>query len=146
MSSPAASPLGLKLHHIGIVVKQIDEARALYEFLGYEARTPILHDPVQTAYVQFLRLAEADHYIELVAPDGPESLLAAAASKKIPLNHLCYLTADIDETCRTLEAEQWRLVSEPTLSVAFVGRKIAWLVSPTRLIIELVERGPAGSL
>jgi len=144
---PLASPnLGLKLHHIGIVVAQIDESRALYDFLGYQPHTPVIHDPVQTAYVQFLRLAGADHYIELVAPDGPDSLLSAAASKRLPLNHLCYATPAIQHACNSLESDRWRLLSEPTPSVAFDGRKIAWLMSPTRLIIELVEQGAAGSL
>jgi len=146
MHHPDSPKLGLKLHHVGIVVTQIDESRALYEFLGYQPRTPIIHDPIQTAYVQFLRLADADHYIELVAPDGPNSLLSSAAAKRLPLNHLCYATPDILQTCNSLEADRWRLVSEPILSVAFAPRKIAWLINPTRLLIELVEQGPAGSL
>jgi methylmalonyl-CoA/ethylmalonyl-CoA epimerase len=146
MQPLASLNLGLKLHHIGIVVKQIDESRALYDFLGYQPHTPIIHDPIQTAYVQFLRLADADHYLELVAPDGPNSLLSAAASKKLPLNHLCYATPDIIRTCDSLESDNWRWLSEPTPSVAFDGRRIAWLMSPTRLIIELVEQGPPGSL
>jgi methylmalonyl-CoA/ethylmalonyl-CoA epimerase len=135
------------LHHIGIVVKQIDESRGLYDLLGYEQCTPVIHDPVQTAYVQFFRLADADHSIELVAPDGPDSLLAAAAGKKLPLNHLCYATAEIHETCRVLESRDWRLISEPTPAVAFDRRKVAWLINPpTRLLIELVEQGVPGSL
>jgi methylmalonyl-CoA/ethylmalonyl-CoA epimerase len=146
MDLPAPPNLGLTLHHIGIVVTQIDESRSLYDFLGYEPATPIIHDPIQTAYVRFLRLPGADHYIELVAPDSPDSLLAAAAAKKQPLNHLCYATPDIVKTCELLQSDHWRLISEPTLSVAFSPRKIAWLISPTRLIIELVEQGPPGSL
>ena len=146
MHPPASPNLGLKLHHIGIVVKQLEEARALYDFLGYQQRTPVIHDPVQTAYVQFFRLGEADHYIELVAPDGPTSLLAAAATKKLPFNHLCYISPDILQTCADLEANGWRLISEATPAVAFDRRKVAWLIHPTRLLIELVEQGPIGSL
>jgi len=146
MNQSASLNLGLKLHHIGVVVTQIDECRALYDFLGYQPHTPVIHDPIQTAYVQFLRLADADHYVELVAPDGPNSLLSAAAAKRLPLNHLCYATPDIIQTCNSLESDNWRLVSEPTPSVAFATRKIAWLISRTRLLIELVEQGPAGSL
>ena len=147
MHPSASLNLGLKLHHIGIVVKQLDESRTLYDFLGYQQRTPVIHDPIQTAYVQFFKLAEADHYIELVAPDGPDSLLAAAAAKKLPLNHLCFATPDIRYTCNTLEANAWRLISEATPAVAFDGRKVAWLINPpTRLLVELVEQGPVDSL
>jgi methylmalonyl-CoA/ethylmalonyl-CoA epimerase len=138
--------LRLDLHHIGIVVADIAEKREFYTLLGYSERTCVIHDPVQTAYVQFLRLRGADHYLELVAPNGPESKLAKAASRKHPLNHLCYSVDDIAATCSFLEAHGWSLVSEITPAVAFEGRRIAWVSSPDLLIVELVERGTEGSL
>jgi methylmalonyl-CoA/ethylmalonyl-CoA epimerase len=134
------------LHHIGIVVPDIDSARPLYASLGYTERTAVIHDPAQTAFVQFLKLPEADHYLELVAPDGPESFLDAAASKKHPLHHLCYTTADIHASCASLEAGGWRLISEPTPAVAFDGRPVAWLLAPTKLVVEFVQKGDPNSL
>lgn len=128
------------------MVENIPEKREAYTLLGYSARTGMIHDPAQTAYVQFFRLPGADHYLELVAPDGPESKLAKATTRRHPLNHLCYVVDDIVATCGLLEAHGWWLVSEPTPAIAFEGRRIAWLSSPDLLIVELVERGPAGSL
>ena len=136
----------LDLHHVGIVVEEIVQKRESYTLLGYSERTGIIHDPAQTAYVQFFQLPDADHYLELVAPDGPESKLAKATRRKHPLNHLCYVVDDIVATCSFLEVQGWSLVSEPTPGVAFDGRRIAWMSSPDLLIIELVERGPKGSL
>jgi methylmalonyl-CoA/ethylmalonyl-CoA epimerase len=40
-----------------------------------------MHDAAQTAYVQFLRLPGETSFIEFVAPDGPQSKLAAAIKK-----------------------------------------------------------------
>ena len=40
---------------------------------GYEVRTPVIHDPLQTAFVQFLALPGDRVYLEFVSPDGPES-------------------------------------------------------------------------
>ena len=136
----------LKLHHVGIAVEKIEKARDRYELLGYVERTRIIHDPTQTAYVQFFNLPGADHYIELVAPDGPQSKLSNAITRKQPLNHLCFVTPDIAGTCSALDGQGWRLISEPTPAVAFDQRRIAWLASPDMLIVELVEQGPDGSL
>jgi methylmalonyl-CoA/ethylmalonyl-CoA epimerase len=136
----------LDLHHIGVAVEDIAEKREAYRVLGYIERTDIIHDPVQTAYVQFFQVPGADHYLELVAPDGPRSKLEKATKRKQPLHHLCYAVSDIFAACHLLQESGWWLVSEPTPAVAFDQRNIAWLASPDLLIIELVERGPAGSL
>jgi len=138
--------LQLDLHHVGVVVEKIEEKREAYGVLGYSERTGIIHDPLQTAYVQFFNLPGANHYLELVAPDGPESKLAKAIKRKQPLHHLCYVVNDILAACALLQAHGWWLVSEPTPAIAFDQRRIAWLASPDLLIIELVERGPEGSL
>lgn len=137
---------GLRLHHVGIVVSDIAEKRSVYTLLGYTERTGIIHDPAQTAYVQFLQLGDSDVYIELVAPDGPESKLAKATARKHPLNHLCFAVDDIESACATLVGLEWMMISAPTPAVAFEGRKIAWVSSPDLLITELVESGSAGSL
>ncbi|MBV9442579.1 MAG: VOC family protein [Acidobacteriaceae bacterium] len=138
--------LKLKLHHIGLCVDNIERHRPIYTAVGYAERTDVIHDPAQTAYVQFFLLSGADHYLELVAPDGPESKLARAVKKNQLLNHLCYAVSDVAETCRSLEKAGWRLISEPEPAVAFEGRSIAWIASPDMLIVELVEAGPPGSL
>ena len=139
--------LDLKLHHIGVVVREIEEHRAFYvQSLGYRPVTGVIHDPLQTAYVQFLAIPGADHYLELVAPDGSNSKLAKASLAGSPLNHLCYSTPGIEEALRELAAAGALLVQNPVPAVAFEGRRIAWLFSPDQLLTELVERGPPGSL
>jgi methylmalonyl-CoA/ethylmalonyl-CoA epimerase len=55
----------------------------------------VLHDRLQTAFVQFLKLAGDRTYLELVAPDGHESKLMNAA-KRGGLNHLCYAAGPLD--------------------------------------------------
>ena len=82
--------LGLSLHHIGYVVRTINTIAANYvSRFGYELVTPIIHDPLQTALVQFLKLPGDRTYLEYVAPDGPDSKLVNAA-KRAGLNHLCF--------------------------------------------------------
>jgi methylmalonyl-CoA/ethylmalonyl-CoA epimerase len=135
-SSPA-----LSLHHIGYAVNSIDHIAANYvSRYGYELATPIIHDPLQTALVQFLRLRGDSAYLEIVAPDGPESKLANAVKRGGGLNHLCYIAGPLEGAIAHLEENGLRLISEPKPGLAFAGRRICWLLGEDRLPIELVER------
>ena len=130
------------LHHIGVVVRDIAEAAPGYERkFGYAPRTPIIHDPVQTAFVQFFTRPGDRVYLELVAPDGEHSKLANALGKGGGLNHLCYATDDIDGDCRALRSQQMLQLAVPVAAAAFPGRRIAWMMGADRMPIELVEQG-----
>ena len=106
---------------------------------GYVLATLVIHDPLQTAFVQFLKLAGDRTYLEFVAPDGPESKLVSA-SKRGGLNHLCYTVGPLEEAVAQLEQAEARVISEPKPGVAFGGRRICWLCGEDPLRIELVER------
>lgn len=132
----------MRLHHVGIAVRELEPALA--EFTagqGYAVVSRAIHDPVQTAFVQFLRQPGADSCLELVAPDGPNSKLVGALKRGGGLNHLCYATDDIDEACRALRGEGMFVIHEPVPAVAFPGRRIAWLLGGQRVLVELVEEG-----
>lgn len=136
--------LKLVLHHVGYAVKEIEPMAALYVArFGYQVASPVIHDPLQTARVQFLRLPGAGPggtYLEFVAPDGPESKLASVVAKGGGLNHLCYTSGPLEVAIAQLEATRMVLISEPKPAVAFGGRRICWLMGQDRSPVELVER------
>lgn len=139
--------MALTLHHVGILVPDIAQAAAQYVAkFGYRICSEIIHDPVQTAYVQFLSLTDSTPYVELVTPDGPKSKLSNALKKGGGLNHLCYLTSTIDDDCRCLRESGMLLLQSPVDAKAFPGRHIAWLMGRDGIPIELVEPGPQGQL
>ena len=141
-----ASP-DLRLHHIGLVVRAIEEFRAFYvDVLQYRERTPVIHDPEQTAFVQFFSIPGSDHYIELVAPDSETSKLRETSRKGKPLNHLCYSCENTAQTVSILQESGCFVIQDPVPAIAFDERLIAWLMNPDGLLIELVERGPEGTL
>lgn len=141
-SDAAAAAPPIRLHHVGIVVADINRAREDYvRRFGFEVRSEVIHDPEQTAYVQFLRMIGDSTYVELVSPDGPESKLANALSKGGGLNHLCYATPDIDGTIKAMTSTGMRLIRKPVPATAFGGRKIAWLLGRDLALVELVEQG-----
>jgi methylmalonyl-CoA/ethylmalonyl-CoA epimerase len=132
--------LALSLHHVGYAVKKIEPITLAYvSRFGYDTSTPVIHDPLQTAFVQFLKLPGDRIYLEFVAPDGPESKLANAA-KRAGLNHLCYTAGPLEVAIPQLEESGMRLISELKPGVAFGGRRICWVIGEDLLPIELVER------
>lgn len=137
----------LLLHHVGYAVKQIDEIALSYRArFGYSVETGLIHDPAQTAYVQFLQLPGESSYLELVAPDGPESKLTNVVRRGGGLNHLCYTCSSLEEAITHLEDTGMRLISDPKPAVAFAGRRICWLLADDPLPIELVERADSADL
>jgi methylmalonyl-CoA/ethylmalonyl-CoA epimerase len=131
----------LRLHHVGYATKSITDIAATYsERYGYEICSPIIHDPLQTALVQFLKLPGDQSYLEFVAPDGPESKLSSAAKRGGGLNHLCFTSGPLEQSILELEATGARLISEPKPAVAFAGRRICWFIGEDPVPIELVER------
>jgi methylmalonyl-CoA/ethylmalonyl-CoA epimerase len=136
----AGGALILGVHHIGLVVPDIPEAAELYtRRYGYELMSEIILDRTQTAYVQFLRVPGDSVQLELVSPDSERSKLSSSLRKGGGLNHLCYVTSDIDAACRRLRAEQMILLQAPVKAAAFPGRRIAWLMGNDRTPIELLE-------
>jgi methylmalonyl-CoA/ethylmalonyl-CoA epimerase len=135
------SRLELNLHHIGYAVKAIDPIAQTYvQRYQYEVCTPVIHDPLQTAFVQFLKLRGDQAYLEFVAPDGPESKLSAAVRRGGGLNHLCYTSGPLGDAIRRLEENGMRLISEIKPAIAFSQRRVCWLLGEDPLPIELVER------
>lgn len=129
------------LHHVGYAVSAIEPIAASYiSRYGYQLSTPIMHDPLQTAFVQFLKLPGDSSYLEFVSPDGPQSKLANAIKRGGGLNHLCYIAGPLEAAISLLEQNGMRLISEPKPGLAFAGRRICWLLGDDRLPIELVER------
>lgn len=138
---------GYRTHHFGILVKDIAVAIESYtKYLGYEARTGIFHDPVQKANVQFLALPGETSYLELIAPDGPESHLMTALKKGGGVHHICYAVAGIGAAIASLQEQGFLMVKSPQPATAFNGREIAWLMNRDHLLIELVEKGAEGEL
>jgi methylmalonyl-CoA/ethylmalonyl-CoA epimerase len=138
---PIAGP-GLVLHHVGLLVADVAVAAAHYrDLLGYVIESEAIDDPVQTARVQFLRLPGETHWLELVAPLGPESKLAGALAKGGGLNHMGYEVVDLAAAAAHFRARKCFMVSAPVAAAAFPGRRIAWFMDRRRFLFELVEAG-----
>ena len=87
----------MKLHHVGIVVKDLASYGDAYAgVLGLEADSGIIYDPVQKVRAQFWKDARGS-VLELIEPASPDSPVWRERQKGGGLNHLCYEVADIEQ-------------------------------------------------
>jgi methylmalonyl-CoA/ethylmalonyl-CoA epimerase len=130
-----------RLEHIGVAVPDIDRAVSQYaETFGYQLLRGPYDDPQQQARVAFIGLeSTGDTQLELIAPLAPGSQVERVLAKGQSLYHVCYEVPDINAAIAHLRSQKCILISGPTPAVAYDGRPIAWLYTPTKQLTELVE-------
>jgi methylmalonyl-CoA/ethylmalonyl-CoA epimerase len=133
-----------RIHHIGWLVADVESAAASFaESLGAEILTGAIHDPLQKAAVLFLRVPADPVQWELVAPVGEGSPLTAALARGGGFHHVCYEVDNLAEALSRARSLRGVVVRPPKPAVAFEGRRIAWVMTAEKLLIEYLERKPA---
>lgn len=133
---------GTRLHHVGYVTASI--AGSVDEYakatgLAWDGR--IIHDPLQMVSVAFLRSDDGSlASVELVEPAGRRSPVNRFLASGGGLHHICIEVADLNAYIEGSKAAGCTLVRVPMPAVAFDGRKIAWITTPTGQLIELLQR------
>ena len=133
---------GLRLRHVGMAVPSLGPtAELLRQLLGYRLVSGPFADPIQRVEVSFLAAGADDvAEIELIAPMGEDSPVQRLLGKGgASAYHLCFETSDIEGAVEHGRRLGCMVVSGPVPAVAFGGRRIAWLYTPTRQLFELVE-------
>jgi len=140
-NAAASSPKDFRMHHIGVAVKNLDDAQRVYErTLGYHLVSGPYDDPIQKVSVCFMSLGQpGEPLVELVAPGSERSPIAAVIAKGIGAYHVCYAVEDIQAAMARVRLGGGVLVGEPVPAVAFQARRIAWLYLPSRQLVELLE-------
>jgi len=128
-------------HHVGFVVASISEtAPQMALLLDSEWDGSIILDPIQNARVSFLRGKHAsDPLFELVEPEGKDSPVGKFLERGGGLHHLCYEVANLEQQLQNSRSTGALVVRQPAPAVAFGGRRIAWVFTKTKLLIEYLE-------
>jgi methylmalonyl-CoA/ethylmalonyl-CoA epimerase len=132
------------LHHLGFVVRSIASVAEEYA-ASIAARWDgeIIHDPIQHVRVAFFSPVDSRNPVyELVEPASDDSPITDFLKKRGGLHHVCYEVNDLDAALESARLTGWAIASSPAPAVAFNNRRIAWIVSRTRLLVELLERQP----
>jgi len=101
----------------------------------------IVHDPVQRVRVAFFKPLDVRNPVfELVEPASADSPVSNFLKKGGGLHHVCYEIDDIELGLKEARGAGFVMVSAPKPAVAFGGRRIAWICSKNRLLMEFLER------
>ena len=131
----------LRLHHIGYVVASIDVAMpGFVRSLGASWNGQVFHDPNQKVKVAFLTTRAEDARVELVEPVGDDSpVLRFLREKGGGLHHACYEVADLENQLSEFRSRGAVIAKRPKPAVAFDGRRIAWIITAEKFLVELLE-------
>lgn len=101
----------------------------------------LIYDPMQRVRLAFFTPADPRNPVfELVEPAEPVSPVSNFLKKGGGLHHVCYEVDDMESSLRTAREAGLVIVALPKPAVAFGGRRISWISSRNRLLMELLER------
>jgi methylmalonyl-CoA/ethylmalonyl-CoA epimerase len=130
----------MRLHHVAYVTRNLEQKAAqLADLLGFRTTGPIVIDEIQGVRIQFMEMGD-DGLLELLEPHGHKSPVQRHLQKGGGLYHLCFEVDDLDATlqrlCSTGDAT---VVCEPVPAPAIGNRRVAFVVTTGRDLIEFVE-------
>lgn len=129
----------LKIDHVGIAVKSIEEARKIYETLGLTVtETEVVAE--QKVKVAFMPTGDSEvELLESTEPDGP--VAKYIESKGEGIQHIAFRVKNIEAALAELKAKGIRLIDE-TPRIGAGGAKIAFLHPKAThgTLVELCER------
>jgi methylmalonyl-CoA/ethylmalonyl-CoA epimerase len=140
--SSTPQDLGFRLLHVGVAVPSLGPTtETLTSLFGYRVISGPFDDPIQKVTVNFLTTAPTDAVeIELIAPLTDDSPVSSMLEKnRGGAYHFCFETKDIDKALEHAVENGCVIISKPVPAVAFQGRKIAWIITSSRQLFELVE-------
>ena len=130
----------MRFEHIGIFVQSLEKGHFhLSECFQIVDFTDPVDDYALKVRVQFCTDSSGIRY-ELVSPLGEENPVSGILkSGKNVLNHVAYRVENIELEIQRLRENGCLPFGEPTPALAFSGRRVVFLLTPLRFIIELVE-------
>jgi len=137
------SPYGTRLHHVGFVVEAIQGSiQGFVRSLAAQWDEKIFHDPLQKVRVTFLQTQNpGDAQVELVEPAAEDSPILSFLQKGGGLHHLCYEVTNLDSELDEMRSRGLVVVRKPLPAIAFENRRIAWLSTKQKLLLEFLEAG-----
>jgi methylmalonyl-CoA/ethylmalonyl-CoA epimerase len=135
-----------RLHHVGIVVPNLERAVAQYAgAFEFQETTLPFDDKAQRVRVAFVRVGD-DTWLEFIEPANADSPVTQFLAKtRGGYHHVALEVADIDAALQEFEVSRAVVVCSPV--AGFEGRRVAFLfpnLQPS-LLTELVESRPAGA-
>lgn len=134
----------LRLHHVGILVPDLDDALRFYRgTLGVQAGAP--HESVAND-IRASLIDLGASYLELFAPLTSDGATAQSLAKRgAGMHHLCYEVSDIDAALAQCREAGVQLIDQAPRPGLHEGWRVAFLHprSCSGVLTELVQIGTA---
>lgn len=130
----------MKLHHIGIVVSNIQQSLGeLKNYLNFETTSTIM--PVGSQKVNICLLKIGEPFLELIEPSSPDSAISEFAKSGGGIHHLCFEVKNIETELESLSKKGATILVNPVKG--FDERRIAFVDLNTKNtkcgLVELLE-------
>lgn len=130
----------MKLHHIGIVVSNIQQSLGeLKNYLNFETTSTIM--PVGSQKVNICLLKIGEPFLELIEPSSQDSAINEFAKSGGGIHHLCFEVKDIEIELESLAKKGATILINPVKG--FDERRIAFVDLNTKNtkcgLVELLE-------
>jgi methylmalonyl-CoA epimerase len=126
------------LDHLGIAVKSLDAAKAIYEKLGLSVSA---EERVPTEKVRLVMVPVGETRLELLEATSEDSVIAKFIAKRGEgLHHVCLRVPDFAAVLDKLKADGVRLISED-IKIGAGGHRYVFVhpSSAGGVLLELVE-------
>lgn len=131
--------MNLQLHHIGCLVKSIEDSAGVYRKMFGEGKiSGIVNVSSQGVKVCFVETAPGV-FLELIESLHEESAVARLLKKNVRYYHAAYLSSDFDNDIQSLAAENCAQLNT-FVSEAFQGKRCAFFCMPDGVMFEVIER------
>lgn len=128
----------MKIHHIGYLVEDINDAIINFKELGYVVEKDIVHDKLRNVYISFLQ--NNGYRVELIQPIDKSSGLYKLLRKNGNMPYyICYETEKIEDSINLLKEKGYFVIQQIELAPAIYNRKVAFLMNANIGMIELLE-------
>ena len=130
----------MKLHHVGIVVNNIQESLGeLKRYLNFETTSSIM--PVGSQKVNICLMKVGNPFLELIEPASPDSAINEFVKSGGGIHHLCFEVKDIQTELESLAKKGATILVNPVKG--FDERRIAFVDLNTKNtkcgLVELLE-------
>ena len=126
------------IDHLGIAVKSLSAAKAIYEKLGLSVSS---EETVEQEKVRLVMVPVGESRLELLEPTSDDSTIARFIAKRGEgLHHLCMRVPDLAAAVARLKQDGVRLVSEE-IKLGAGGHRYVFVhpASAGGVLLELVE-------
>ncbi len=126
----------MKIHHIGIITRNIEKSRAVYEALGYKALSDTAEDNIQHNKIAFMQSGDGSQTIELIEPMGESSSVAGFGDG---YHHICYEAENaesFEEEFKKLKIG--RIFTKPIEAPALQNRKVLFAYLTNGVFVEFL--------